>query len=148
MMAFHSVLPELAAREVRFVRTGSGTAALAPGLPADAYAYIEFCCEDLDCACRRVFLQVMAKNQPHQVFASINYGWEPEDFYRKKTPWDPDSASGTVRAELDAMNAQSPFSNVFLELFQQMVLDAEYRLRLARHSRLFREALARRRPKR
>ena len=147
-MAFHSVLPELSAREVRFVRTGSGPEALAPGLPADEHAYIEFYCEDLDCDCRRVFLQVMAKNQPHQVFASINYGWEPEDFYRKKTPWEPDSASGIVRGELDPMNAQSPFSSVFLELFQRMVLDAEYRLRLARHSRLFREALAQRRPNR
>jgi hypothetical protein len=43
MMAFHSVLAELAAREVRFVRTGSGPEALAPGLPADEYAYFWSC---------------------------------------------------------------------------------------------------------
>ena len=146
MTPFHSLLPEAAEREVRFVRLS-----LAPGaapesaLPADEYAYLEFYCEDLACDCRRVFLQVIAKGQPGKVFASIGYGWEKESFYRKRMPWDPDDARGTVRGELDPLNEQSEFAEDFLELFRRVVLDEPYRLRLRRHYQLFREELARRR---
>ena len=145
MTPFHSLLPEVAEREVRFVRLS-----LAPGaapesaLPADEYAYLEFYCEDLACDCPRVFLQVIAQGQPGKVFASISYGWEKESFYRKRMPWDRDAARGTVRGELDPINEQSEFAQEFLDLFQRVVLDEPYRLRLRRHYQLFREELARR----
>jgi len=113
-------------------------------LPSDEYIYLEFYCDDLDCDCRRVFLQVISKGQPGKVFASIGYGWEKESFYRKRMPWDPDEAKGTVRGELDPLNEQSEFAQDFLELFRRVVLDEPYRLRLRRHYRLFREELARR----
>jgi hypothetical protein len=89
-------------------------------------------------------LQVVAKGQPGKVFASISYGWEKESFYRKRMPWDPDDARGTVRGELDPLNEQSEFAEDFLELFRRFVLDEPYRLRLRRHYHLFREELARR----
>jgi hypothetical protein len=91
-----------------------------------------------------VFLQVIAKGQPGKVFASISYGWENERFYRRKMPWAPEQAIGTVRGELDPMNEQSEFAGDFLDLFKTVVLDEPYRLRLRRHYRLFREELARR----
>ena len=145
MTPFHSLLPELAQREVRCVHIGaSPDAASESALPADEYAYLEFYCEDLTCDCRRVFLQVIAKGQSGKVFASIGYGWEKESFYRKRMPWDPDEAKGTVSGELDPLNEQSEFAEVFLDLFQRVVLDEPYRLRLRRHYRLFREELARR----
>src|SRR5258707_14016392 len=113
MIPFHSLLPELAQREVRCVHLG-----LAPGsdLPADEYAYIEYYCDDLECDCRRVFLEVIAKDQPGKVFASIGYGWEKESFYRKRMAWDPDAARGMVRGELDPLNEQSEFAADFLDL--------------------------------
>ena len=116
-----------------------------PALPADEYAYLEFYCDDLNCDCRRVFLQVVAKGQPGKIFASIAYGWEKESFYRKRMPWDPDEARGTVRGELDPLNEQSEFAEDFLDLFRRVELDEPYRLRLRRHYQLFREELARRR---
>ena len=146
MIPFYSMLPELAQREVSCVHVS-----VAPdgspdpdGLPPDEYAFLEFYCEDLDCDCRRVFLQVISKGQPGKVFASIGYGWEKESFYRKRTPWAPDEAKGTVRGELDPLNEQSEFAQDFLDLFKRFVLDEPYRLRLRRHYRLFREELARR----
>jgi hypothetical protein len=146
MIPFYSMLPELAQREVSCVHVS-----VAPdgspdpdGLPPDEYAFLEFYCEDLDCDCRRVFLQVIAKGQPGKIFASISYGWENERFYRRKMPWAPDDARGTVRGELDPMNEQSEIAEAFLRLFQQMVLDEPCRLRLRRHYRMFREELARR----
>ena len=145
MSPFHSLLPELAQREVRCVHLGlAPEAAPESALPADEYIYLEFSCEDLECDCRRVFLQVIAKGQPGKVFASISYGWEKESFYRKRMPWDPDEAKGTVQGELDPLNEQSEFSEVFLDLFQRVVLDEPYRLRLRRHYQLFRAELARR----
>lgn len=87
MTPFHSLLPELAQREVRCVHLGAATdGASEPALPADEYAYLEFYCDDLKCDYRRVFLQVIAKGQPGKVFASISYGWEKESFYRKRMP--------------------------------------------------------------
>ncbi len=144
MIAFHSVLPDVAAREVRFVRTNAFPEALGAGLPADEYAFLEFYCEDLACDCRRVFIQVVAQNQPGKVFASINYGWEPKSFYEKRIAWDRKAARSLVRGMLDPINAQSPFSEFFLKVFQDIVLDDEYRLRLARHSGMLREAIAQR----
>jgi len=145
MSPFHSLLPELAQREVRCVHLGlAPEAAPESALPADEYIYLEFYCEDLECDCRRVFLQVIAKGQPGKVFASISYGWEKESFYRKRMPWDPDEAKGTVQGELDPLNEQSEFAEEFLDLFRRVVLDEPYRLRLRRHYRLFREELARR----
>jgi hypothetical protein len=145
MTPFHSLLPELAQREVRCVHLGATTETTPePALPADEYIYLEFYCEDLNCDCRRVFLQVISKGQPGKVFASIGYGWEKESFYRKRMPWNPDEAKGTVQGELDPLNEQSEFADDFLDLFQRVVLDEPYRLRLRRHYRLFREELARR----
>jgi hypothetical protein len=64
MTPFHSLLPELAQREVRCVHLGGAPdTASEPALPADEYAYLEFYCDDLKCDCRRVFLQVIAKGQ-------------------------------------------------------------------------------------
>jgi hypothetical protein len=140
MIPFHSVLPEIAQREVRCVHLGPG--ADSP-LPADEYVFLEFYCDDLTCDCRRVFLQVIAKNQPGKIFAGISYGWEKESFYRKRMPWNPDEARGTVRGELDPFNEQSEFAEDFLDLFKRFLLDERYRMRLRRHYLLFREELAR-----
>jgi hypothetical protein len=145
MIPFHSLFSDLAQREVRCVHIGPAPGA-APdlGLPADEYVYMEFYCDDLNCDCRRVFIQVISRGQPGKVFASIGYGWEKQSFYRKRMPWAPDKARGTVRGELDPLNEQSEFANAFLDLFQHVVLDEPYRLRLRRHYRLFRDELARR----
>ena len=73
MIPFHSVLPELAQREVRCIHLG---AAPDSDFPADEYAYVEYYCNDLACDCRRVFLKVISKGQPGKVFAGISYGYE------------------------------------------------------------------------
>jgi hypothetical protein len=145
MIPFYSIFPEVAQREVRCVHIAPAAAGTPDsGLQADEYLYVEYYCEDLGCDCRRVFLEVISRGQPGKVFASIGYGWEKESFYRKRMPWAPDEARGTVRGELDPMNKQSEFAAAFLDLFQHVVLDEPYRLRLRRHYRMFRDELARR----
>ena len=145
MIAFHSVLPEVAEREVRCVhlQTASG---LTPnsGLAAGEYAFVEYYCEDLKCDCRRTFIQVIARPEPNQVLASINYGWEKESFYRKHMPYDRKAPRQVVQGWLDPINAQSKHSQELLELFQKHVLDEPYRQRLQQHYQLCRDELRRR----
>ena len=145
MIAFHSVLPDLAQREVRCVHVGPTPEGRPKSdLLPDDYVYVEYYCEDLTCDCRRVFLQVIARDQPGKIFANIGYGWENERFYRRKMPWAPEDARAKVRGELDPLNEQSEFAEDFLDLFKKVVLDEPYRLRLRRHYRLFRAELERR----
>lgn len=139
MIAFHTVCPEVAAKETRSVAVGG-----APNLPAGEYAFIEFYCEDLGCDCRRVFIEVIGRHGQNQVLASINFGWEKESFYRKRMPWDPKAPREVVSGALDPINAQSAHSHGLLELFQQHVLDGPYRMRLKQHERLFHDELRRR----
>src|SRR5688572_12811586 len=134
MIPFHSVLPELAQREVRCIhlQTVPGVASTS-GLPAGEYAFLEFYCDDLECDCRRVFIQVIGRLQQDKVLASINYGWDKASFYRKRMPWDPNAPRQIVRGSLDPMNEQSEHSEELLELFRLHVLDEPYRLRLRTH---------------
>jgi hypothetical protein len=146
MIPFHSVLPEIAQREARCVHLQAVPGATpSSGLSAGEYAFLEFFCDDLDCDCRRVFLQVIARHPQDKILASINYGWEKESFYRKRMSWDPDAPRQIVRGSLDPMNQQSEHADELLELFQRHVLDEVYRLRLRRHHQLFRDELRRRR---
>jgi hypothetical protein len=145
MIPFHSLFPELAQCEIRCVHIGDGPGAAPEARPpADEYPYLEFYCDDLQCDCRRAFLQVISRSQPGRIFASINFGWEDEKFYRKRLPLNPEDARGLVRGVLDPLNEQSEFAEDFLDLFQNVVLDAPYRLRLRRHYRMFRTELERR----
>ncbi len=145
MIAFHSVLPEIAQREVRCIHLQPEPGVpLASGLSAGEYAFVEFYCEDPHCDCRRAFIQVIARHLADQVLASINCGWETEAFYRTTMPYDPDAPGQVVRGSLDPLNAQSENSQELLALFQQYVLDESYRQRLSRHYQLFREEIARR----
>src|SRR5437879_3015729 len=108
MIPFHSLCPEVAQREVRCVHLGV-VPGVTPtsGLSAGEYAFLEFYCPDLDCDCRRVFLQVIARHRQDKILASINYGWEKESFYRKRMSWDPDAPREIVRGSLDPINQQS-----------------------------------------
>jgi len=144
MTPLHSLLPDLAFREVCCLYVQTPPGAPPAGLPAGQYAFIELYCSDLSCDCRRVFIQVIERNHQDNVFASINFGWEKEAFYRKRLPWDPDAPRAIVRGSLDPMNEQSEYAEELLELFKRRVLDEPYRLRLRRHWQLFREELARR----
>jgi hypothetical protein len=144
MIPFHSLLPEIAQREVRCVHL-QAVPGVTPcsSLSAGEYAFVEFYCEDLNCDCRRVFLQVIARHRQDKILASINCGWEKESFYRKRMP--PDAPRQIVRGSLDPINRQSEHAEELLELFQRHVLDEAYRLRLRRHHQLFRDELRRRR---
>jgi hypothetical protein len=51
------------------------------GLPAGSYGFLEWYCTDPTCDCHRVLLQVCEERRPSEVLATINFGWEPVEFY-------------------------------------------------------------------
>ena len=137
MAPFFSRFPELAARETRTVKLLEPFA----GLPAGEYGFLELYCNEPTCDCRRVLFQVCRADRPNKVLATINYGWESEDFYAQWLHGDRESARELVSASLDPLNAQSKLSPALLEVCRHIVLqDRAYVDRLRRHYRMFKHA--------
>jgi hypothetical protein len=136
MIPFYSRLPELASRETRGVIIPPDQF----GVPAGHYAFVEFYCEEEDCDCRRVLLQVWKGDRPGVVLATINYGWESLAFYEKWTGRR-DDARDIVGACLDPLNLQGEHADVFLGILRDFVRDdPAWPRRFAEHYRLFKGA--------
>jgi hypothetical protein len=137
MAPFFSRFPELAAHETRTVMLLQPYA----GLPAGEYGFLELYCDEPTCDCRRVLFQVRRADRPDKVLATINYGWESEDFYARWLHGDHGSARELAQASLDPLNPQSKLSPALLEVFRQILLqDRAYIDRLRRHYKMFKAA--------
>ena len=79
MIPFAERFPELGARETRSV-----TAIHRPDLPDGEYGFLELYCDEPGCDCRRVMIDVLPPETGwSKIWATISYGWESLDFYRK-----------------------------------------------------------------
>jgi hypothetical protein len=137
MATFFSRFPDLAARETRTIKL------LEPqfGLPAGEYGFLELYCNEPTCDCRRVLLQVCRPDRPNKVLATINYGWETEDFYAEWLHGDREGGRDIANASLDPLNPQSKLSPTLLGVFRHIVLqDRAYIDRLRRHYQMFKRA--------
>lgn len=109
-------------------------------VPKGSYGLIEMYCDDPDCDCRRVFLEVFDWEKGISI-AYIAYGWESKEFYREWLRMD----NPTVIRELQGpiLNDGSPQSKhapAFLKLVKDVVLsDPAYMERLKRHYQIFKE---------
>jgi hypothetical protein len=133
MLAFFERFGDLAFRETRSVTVPAGNP-----VPADEYGFIEFYCTDKDCDCRRVIVRVLGQKSGETVWATISYGWEKPDFYRKWSPGTNDAPEWDGPT-LDPLNPQSAHAGAFLALFEKMIQDKAYVNRLKRHYKMFRE---------
>ncbi len=134
MTPFHSRFLDLAAQETRslHVLTGGGK------LPIGEYTLLEHFCDEPECDCRRVLVQVVPAGRPHKVLAVINYGWESAEFYTQWMHGDAKAGSEIANASLDPLHPQSGYADYLLELFRDIVdTDPDYVARLARHYELF-----------
>jgi hypothetical protein len=68
MIPFHSVLPEIAQRDVRCIPL-QDVPGVTPGSSLSTGEYAQFYCEDLESVCRRVFIQVFARHQQDKALA-------------------------------------------------------------------------------
>jgi hypothetical protein len=139
MQPFFSKFPDLAVRETRTV-----TILRSDRLPAGEYGFIELYCNEIDCDCRRVLIQVMRPETGDKVWATINYGWEDKSFYDKWAREDGDHCMG---AYLDPLNPQSEYADELLDAFLYNIdNDEAYVDRLKRHYAMFKKAVTARQP--
>lgn len=137
MEPFYSRFPEQAWRETRVIKVPASQ----NGLPADSYGFIESYCNEPDCDCRRVLLQVRPESRPGDILATINFGWETVEFYTDWMHGDAEAAHDIAEASLDPVNSQSELAPELLRLFRQLLLtDEAYVARLRRHYELFKRS--------
>lgn len=100
-------------------------------VPVDEYGFDELYCVGPKCDCRRVMINVLALHARAHL-ATINHGFDPPK---------PDDLP-PEQTFLDPLNPQSNWSEALLDLFVNVVLvDEEYRQRLRRHYRIFKNAI-------
>jgi hypothetical protein len=136
MIPFLERFPELGARETRSV-----TATGRQDLPDGEYGFLELYCDEPGCDCRRVMIDVLRPETGwSKIWATISYGWENLDFYRK---WGgPDSHPIEIKGPyLDPLNPQTKYSSALLNLFRFLLQSPEYVERLKRHYHVFRESV-------
>ena len=79
MIPFMERFPEVGARETRSV-----TVPPRQDLPEGEYGFVELYCDEPACDCRRVIIDVLRPETGwSKIWATISYGWESLDFYRK-----------------------------------------------------------------
>ncbi len=126
IVPFFSKFPQQAAAETRSVTVTSYR-----GVPNGEYAFIEFFCDDPKCDCRRVILRVIRKDTGPKIWATITFGWEPPEFYRRWTKFPELPGSG---AALEPISIQSAHAPAILGLFEDVIQkDPAYVERLKRH---------------
>jgi hypothetical protein len=136
MALFMERFPEAGARETKSV-----TVTNRQDLPDGEYGFLEFYCNEPGCDCRRVMIDVLRPETGwSKIWATISYGWESLDFYRKwgGTASDPIQTKGPY---LDPLNPQSKYSPALLNLFRFLLQSPDYVERLKGHYQMFRDSL-------
>ena len=131
MVPFYTRFRDLALRETR-----SATVRGDPGIPDGEYGFIELYCDEVNCDCRRVILNVISATAGNKVWATINYGWEDVAYYEKWTR-NKELAQDMVGAALDPLNIQTRHAPALLKLFEYIIEDQSYVKRLQRHYEMF-----------
>ena len=133
MIPFMERFPDLGVQETRCV-----TVTQRQDLPDGEYGFVELYCDEPGCDCRRVMIDVLRSETGwSKIWASISFGWESPDFYRK---WggagsDPIEIKGP---SLDPLNPQTQYSSALLNLFRFLIQSPDYVERLKRHYQMFR----------
>jgi hypothetical protein len=139
MIPFMERFPKLGAQETRSV-----TVTRQQDLPDGEYGFLELYCDEPGCDCRRVMIDVLPPETGwSKIWATISYGWESLEFYRK---WggagcDPIEIKGPY---LDPLNPQTKYSGALLNLFRFLVQSPDYVERLKHHYQVFRELIEKR----
>ncbi len=134
MEMFISRFPEIGEKETRGIILPEGNP-----LPAGRYYLAESFCNDKKCDCRRAFINMIYNNG---IIATIGFGWEELDFYRKWAHGDEEIAAHMKGPVLEQGGAQTTYSERALILFKEFMMHDEVFLeRLKKHYKMFKEAL-------
>ena len=129
LVSFYSkVGKKRAFEEMRTVIVVEGTS-----LPPGPYGFLEFYCDEVACDCRRVLFHVIRPDTAEKVWATINFGWETPEYYRKWSRGG-DMANEMASASLDPLGPQTKHAPELLRLFKEYAQsDAAYVARLKKH---------------
>ncbi|HYG35713.1 MAG TPA: hypothetical protein VEC99_13060 [Clostridia bacterium] len=140
MIAFFSKFKEVAERETRVITLPQGMM----GLPAGEYALVEFYCDEVDCDCRRVILQIWSAAKPGVTLATFNYGWESKGFYIDWMHGDRDLGREMHGLSVELFGQQSKFTPQLRALVEMVIReDPAYVERLKRHYQMLKAGLQR-----
>jgi hypothetical protein len=133
---FHERFREIAEKETRTLIVFND-----PDLPDGEYGLTEAYCNEPDCDCRRVFINVVDW-RTGQVLAVIAYGWESKRYY---TEWfgrnDPDIIRQLQGPALNSMSQQSKLAPALLQRVAYVLRDKNYLKRIKRHYEIFRATI-------
>src|SRR6266508_5300944 len=118
LIPFYSRCREVALRDVRAMIVHEN----ASQMPAGRYLFVEWYCDDPECDCRRVFLQVFSHAEKERVLLTINYGWESPKYYQNYMQWSAKLAREIAAGCLDPLSPRPPYAATFLRLFREHVL--------------------------
>ena len=135
---FIKFYPDLALEEMRsFILADDHL-----GVPAGDYDLSENYCDEPDCDCRKVMVNVItiAGNKP-KIWATIGCGWENPSYYFQNFSDDVDLARAMSGSYLEKLGEQSEYVSQFLEIWKNVILDKVYEDRLKKHYQLFKNKL-------
>jgi hypothetical protein len=134
--SFHLYFREIAEKETRTVTILREDNIV----PKGSYGLIEMYCDDINCDCQRVFLEVYDWER-RKSMAFIAYGWESKEFYRRWLRMDNPTAIRELQGPiLNPGSPQSKYAPAFLKIVKDVVLsDPAYIERLKRHYQIFKE---------
>jgi len=141
IVPFYEVCPD-AGEEMRVMRVQGH-----PRLPDGDYGLVDAFCADPDCDCRVIYIFVVSESRPGKL-ASITFGWEPLEFYRKWMRADKvdDHTRDLKGPALMSMAPQTELAGALLELVALRLQESWYVDLLKRHYRQFKDALRRNGP--
>jgi hypothetical protein len=113
-------------------------------IPPGNYAFLEMYCVDANCDCRKVIIHVISAD-PFKTWAVLNYGWEPEAYYRAW--W---GKSHLLYRPMSGVTfdppTKDPLKQEFLKIFEAILQsDTKYARRLEAHYSMFKEAMQKKR---
>jgi hypothetical protein len=117
------------------------------GLPQVSLLFDENYCDEPGCDCRRVLLMARVFDDYDRILATINFGWEPPEYYQKwMKSTDPEMTQGMSGATLEPFCVQSQYADAILDLAEEHLFsDPGYVARLQKHYVQFKAALPRKR---
>ena len=134
---FHDKCPDIAEKETRTLIIHGNSE-----LPDDMYTLLELYCDEKNCDCRRVFLNIFSENT-QKTLAVITYGWEKRKYY---IDWmgenDPDAIDSLIGPELNLSSHQSKLAPALLKKIDFVLkTDISYVKRLKEHYKIFRKEI-------
>lgn len=129
---FYTKFPEIAAKENQTLEL------IFADKTKEEYLLIENYCEDYNCDCRKAMINIVNKKDHNRILATIGFGWESLEFYKKWAHGDEWLAKEMLGAYLELGGIQSEDAVYLLEEFKKSINSDNVEI-LKRHYSMFKK---------